>query len=88
MKIEGEKEPHPVGHWIVSPSQWKPGGDFEHPWDDPDKFFASTKKAYQTDRAALSATIDRFKKIDSKVGTPAKDFLACWRRFSVEGNCS
>ena len=37
----GAEEDHPVGHWMVDPSQWLPGMKAEHPWQDPDEFFAA-----------------------------------------------
>jgi hypothetical protein len=83
---DGHEETHAVGHWIVDPSQWKPGSKFEHPWDDPDEFFASAKEAYQADRAGLSRTIARFTKIDSKVGIPAKQLLDLLDAFLGKGN--
>lgn len=71
----GKDETHAIGLWMVDPSQWKPGGKVEHPWDDPDEFFASAKEAYQTDRAALVKSIAKATKVDSKVKDPAKDLL-------------
>ncbi|MCI0337072.1 MAG: DUF4157 domain-containing protein [Acidobacteria bacterium] len=81
---EGD-ETHPAGLWIVDPSQWKPGSKKEHPWDDPDEFFASAKEAYQRDLAGLKKSIARFKKFDSKVGAPADELIALLDAFLGAG---
>jgi hypothetical protein len=68
-------EEHPVGHWMVDPTQWHPGSKAEHPWDDPDEFFASAKEAYQTDRRALTRSIEKAVKLDGAVRGPGAELL-------------
>jgi Domain of unknown function (DUF4157) len=72
----GAEEGHPAGHWMVDPSQWSPGTKAEHPWQDPDEFFASGKAAHQTNRAALVRTIARFAKFDERVRAPGNELVA------------
>jgi hypothetical protein len=79
------KEAHPAGLWIADPSQWAPGSKSEHPWDDPDEFFASAKAAYQIDRKGFEKAIERFKKIDSKVEAPARELLNLLSAFFRKG---
>jgi hypothetical protein len=81
-------ETHPAGLWIVDPSQWVPGGAKEHPWTDPDEFFASAKAAYQTNRKGLQGAIARFKKLDAKVEAPGKQLLALLEAFFGKGELS
>ena len=76
---------HPAGLWIADPSQWLPGGKSEHPWDDPDEFFASAKAAYQLNRKGLEGAIAKFKKFDPAVGAPAKELLALLDAFFKKG---
>ncbi|MFD3930852.1 DUF4157 domain-containing protein [Streptomyces sp. NPDC058614] len=85
---------HPAGHWMVDPSQWSPGKEVEHPWKDPDEFFASAKEAHQTDREALLRTIDRFSRIDANVRAPGAELVrlldellgrGTWPRAGVTG---
>jgi uncharacterized protein DUF4157 len=78
----------PAGHWMVDPSQWRPGTKREHPADDPDEFFASAKEAYQTDPVALRASIARFKQVDSAVGAPAAELLALLAALFSAGQLS
>jgi hypothetical protein len=81
---EGD-EGHPAGLWIADPSQWAPGSKKEHPWDDPDEFFASAKAAFQINRKGFEAAIARMKKIDPKVDAPAKELLALLTAFFGRG---
>lgn len=82
----GEKEEeHRAGHWMVDRSQWLSGGTLEHPWHNPDEFFASATSAHQTDRAALRKSIDRFVKIDPAVAAPAKELLTLLDDFLGAG---
>lgn len=78
-------ETHPAGLWIADPSQWLPGGAKEHPWQDPDEFFASAKEAYQINRKGFESAIARFSKVDPKVKAPAKDLLALLSAFFKKG---
>jgi hypothetical protein len=80
-----DNETHPAGLWIADPSQWVPGGAKEHPWQDPDEFFASSKEAFQVNRKGFESAIARFKKIDSKVEAPAKELIALLGAFLKEG---
>jgi hypothetical protein len=72
---------HPAGLWIADPSQWIPGGKSEHPWDDPDEFFASAKAAYQINHKGFEGAIAKFKKFDPAVGAPAQELLALLDAF-------
>ena len=74
-----------AGLWIADPSQWSPGSAKEHPWQDPDEFFASAKAAFQTDRKGLEASIAKFGKIDPAVKAPAKELLALLESFLGKG---
>lgn len=71
----------PAGYWMVDPSQWSRDGKSEHPWEDPDEFFASAKEGYQMNRKGLEASISRFKKEDPAVGGPAKELLSLLDAF-------
>ena len=82
--IVGE-ETQPAGLWIVDPSQWSPGSATEHPWQDPDEFFASAKEAYQLNKKGLERAIAKLKKVDARVGPPAKALLALLRAFFTKG---
>jgi hypothetical protein len=84
----GKDETHPIGLWMVDPSQWKSGGKVEHPFDDPDEFFASAKEAFQTDRAGLLKSIKKATGIDSKVKDPAKELIAALDDFLGSGKLS
>jgi uncharacterized protein DUF4157 len=84
----GKDETHAIGLWMVDPSQWKSGGKVEHPWDDPDEFFASAKEAFQTDRAALLKSIKKAVAIDSAVKDPAKELIAALDDFLGSGKLS
>ena len=75
ITIGGTEHEHAVGYWMVNPSQWQPGGKPEHPWDDPDEFFASAKAAYQINRRGLEKAIQRATKIDPAVKKPAQDLI-------------
>jgi hypothetical protein len=66
----------PAGLWIADPTQWRPGSKGEHPFDDPDEFFASAKEAYQIDLKGLKNTITRFKNIDINVVEPWNELLS------------
>lgn len=79
------EETQPAGLWIVDPSQWSPGSAMEHPWQDPDEFFASAKEAYQLNRKGLERSIAKLKKVDARVGPPAKELLALLRAFFGKG---
>src|SRR5882724_738130 len=83
--LGGKDETHAIGLWMVDPSQVKAGGKVEHPWDDPDEFFASVKEAYQTDRSALVKSIEKAIRIDSKVKDPAKELIATLDDFLGSG---
>ncbi|MBL0341292.1 MAG: DUF4157 domain-containing protein [Bacteroidetes bacterium] len=48
-----------TANWIVDPSEWKPGSANEHPID-VDEFFASAKKAFQSDKKALITTFKKY----------------------------
>jgi hypothetical protein len=78
-------EAHPAGLWIADPSQWAPGSASEHPWQDPDEFFASAKAASQINRKGFESAIARFKKVDPKVEAPAKELLALLDAFFKKG---
>lgn len=65
----------PAGIWIADPSQWSPGLPSEHPWPDPDEYFASARRAYLTNREGLQAAIAKFTKLDPKVKEPAADLM-------------
>lgn len=79
-------ETHPAGLWIADPSQWGPPGSAkEHPWQDPDEFFASAKEAYQVNRKGFVGAIARFKKLDPAVAGPATELLALLDAFFREG---
>ncbi len=78
-------ETYPAGLWIADPSQWNPGSAAEHPWRDPDEFFASSKEAYQTNRKGFESAIARLKKVDPKVEAPAKELLALLDAFFKRG---
>lgn len=80
-----DNETHPAGLWIADPSQWVPGGAKEHPWQDPDEFFASAKAAYQVNRKGLVGAIARMKKVDPGVAAPAKELLALLDAFFRKG---
>ncbi len=82
---EGKEKTMKAGYWIVDPSQWKPGGRFEHPQENPDEFFASAKEAYQMDRAALVERIDKFSEQDSRVREPAKELVSLLDAFLATG---
>jgi hypothetical protein len=69
-----EKKTHPAGLWIVDPPQWSTRAS-EHPWDDPDEFSASARKAFLTDKPALKKAIAKFTKADKAVASPAADLL-------------
>jgi hypothetical protein len=61
---------------MVDPEQWAPGKwGKEHPSKDTDEFFASAKAAYQTDRKALQASIDRAANTDNAVGPLGKEMM-------------
>lgn len=77
---------HPAGLWIADPSQWLPGGAREHPWQDPDEFFASAKEAYQVNRKGFESAIAKFTKIDSKVKAPADELLTLLDSFFKKGS--
>lgn len=79
------EETQPAGLWIVDPSQWSPGSAMEHPWHDPDEFFASAKEAYQLNRKGLERSIANLKKVDGRVGPPARELLALLRAFFGKG---
>ncbi|HTQ86966.1 MAG TPA: DUF4157 domain-containing protein [Candidatus Solibacter sp.] len=70
------KETHAAGLFMVDPSQVTPGQKIEHPWSDPDEFFASAKEAYQTNPSGLRRSIARFVKYDPSVKGPAQELLA------------
>ena len=76
VRTNGKKETqtHPAGLWIVDPPQWS-SQPSEHPWDDPDEFFASARKAFLTDKKALEKSIAKFKKVDKDVAKPAAELL-------------
>ena len=80
------KSTHPAGLWIADPSQWQPGADSEHPWQDPDEFFASAKAAFQMDRAGFESAIAKFTKIDPKVKAPASELLSLLGSFLKKGS--
>jgi len=80
-----DKETHAAGLWIVDPTQWQTGGSLEHPWDDPDEFFASAKAAFQLNLAGLKKSIEKFKKIDPAVETPANELLVLLGDFFTKG---
>jgi hypothetical protein len=71
----------PAGLWIADPSQVSPGSPSEHPWQDPDEFFASAKAAFQVDRKGFEASIARFTKHDPAVAQPAKELMALLEQF-------
>lgn len=78
-------ETHPAGLWIADPSQWVPGGAKEHPWQDPDEFFASAKEAYQVNLKGFESAVARFKNFDPKVEAPAKELFTLLGSFFEKG---
>jgi len=76
---------HPAGLWIADPSQWSPGSANEHPWSDPDEFFASAKEAFQINRKGFESAIARMNKQDPAVGPPARELLALLAAFFDKG---
>jgi len=67
---------HPAGLWLADPSQWSASDKTEHPWDDPDEFFASVLKAWVMNPKMLDKSIAKFTKADPAVKKPAADLLA------------
>lgn len=84
-EVEIDGDSIAAGLWMVDPSQWSPGSKREHPWDDPDEFFASAKAAFQTDRKGLQASIAKFSKIDPAVAAPARELMALLESFLGKG---
>jgi hypothetical protein len=76
------KAEHPAGLWIADPSQWSKTLASEHPWDDAEEFFASSRKAYLMEQNSLRAAIRKFEKRDPAVGPPAKELLAVLSQLS------
>ena len=72
---DGTERTEKAGYWMVDPSQWNPGSRSEHPWQNPDEFFASAQEAYQIDREALLKTIERFAGQDDAVREPANELI-------------
>lgn len=83
LTIDGET--HPAGLWIADPSQWAPGSAKEHPWQDPDEFFASAKAAFQINRKGFQAAIARATRADRRVAAPARELLALLGAFLGKG---
>jgi hypothetical protein len=84
-EIEIDEKKVAAGLWIADPSQWSPGSPHEHPWQDPDEFFASAKSAFQTDRKGLEAAIAKFSKVDPAVAAPARELIALLEEFLGKG---
>jgi hypothetical protein len=80
-----DEHTHPAGLWIADPSQWAPKGAMEHPWDDPDEFFASAREAWVIDRRGFTDAIARMTKIDPKVKKPAQELVALLAAFLGKG---
>jgi hypothetical protein len=74
-----------TGVWIADPSEWNDGAKPEHPWSNPDEFFASAKEAYQMNPAGLKKAIQRYKKVDPAVEKPAKELLSLLDAFFKKG---
>jgi hypothetical protein len=72
---------HPAGLWIADPSQWAGSGEHEHPWDDPDEFFASAREAWQMNQAGFMKAIARLTKVDPKVKQPATELVGLLKEF-------
>ena len=70
-----------VGHAMVDPSQWRPNGPFEHPFRDPDEFFASALEAYQFGRTGLQSAIQQATMLDAGVEQPANELMELLRQF-------
>jgi hypothetical protein len=71
--------PHAVGHVMVSQSQWQPGADPEHPWQDPDEFFAAALNGYKFGRPGLQTAIQEAIRLDASVELPANELLELLR---------
>ena len=77
---EGD-ETHAAGLWIADPSQWVSGGAKEHPWADPDEFFASVKEAYQVNRKGFERAISALQESRSSGGGASERvarFIGCF----------
>lgn len=70
-----------AGLLIADPAEWAPGHKSEHPWSDPDEFFASAREAFLIDRDGFKRAIARFTKFDPAVAGPAKELLALLSAF-------
>jgi hypothetical protein len=75
----------PCGLLMVDPSEWSPGTPPEHPWEDPDEFFASALEAYQIDREALDRSVTKWSAFDASIAVLAKELLALLQAF-VQGD--
>jgi hypothetical protein len=77
-----------VGHWAADPTEWMKDAteaDKEHPWDNPDEFFASAKAAFQTDKNGLKNAIARMAKLDRAVSEPWGELLKIFQEVFSAG---
>jgi Domain of unknown function (DUF4157) len=80
LRLEATNKPPDLtkaaGLMMVDPSWWSPGAKSEHPWSDPDEFFASAKEAYQVNPKGLRASIARAEKVDPAIHALGAELLA------------
>ena len=68
-----------VGLMIADPTTWSSATKSEHPWLDPDEFFASARKAFVLNPKGFRKAIDRAVKVDPAVKEPAEELLKLLR---------
>lgn len=71
------------GILIADPPTWGSETESEHPWADPDEFFASARKAFVLNPKGFKAAIKRATAIDKNVGPPAQELLSLLGEFAA-----
>lgn len=71
-----------VGIAVADPPTWGSETESEHPWADPDEFFASARKAFVLNPKGFKAAITRATAVDKKVGPPAQELLTLLGEFA------
>lgn len=66
----------PAGLWFSDPPNWSKNRLSEHPEENADELFASTREAYLLNKTGLQNAIKKFSKHDPKVTGPATGLIA------------